>query len=339
MKKGVIVEIKNNQKIILADNGRFYVASYKKGDIIGARVRIGINKKRIMAFTAGVIVATFSFLAGIEIVHYTKSGTPETLIRISSYPDDYSAELILNNRGNVLSVAPLSVAAVVVLSSIKYEFKSVETVTRDFLEVSAQCGYLDTSSEGLILVNSYNVDSAKIEKINSRVFKAIRSFAVNKGIKHVAIAGVPTRFSNLTNQIKTELPLTVASSIVEQSDSIRYTVLKEENQLPYEKAIKEVAKLNNSEIMNIIKLAHQEYFRLITDEEKELISEIKEDSIKRQKEKISNNSPTFLNKEQYSIWESSQGAKLEQQLDEDDYFKQLLPPPYVGNRLVINYQW
>lgn len=275
MKKGIIIEIKNKQKVVLADNGRFYVSTLKKGETVGSRVGLGITYTHLAAISAGAAFCITAFFAGMFAMKALNSSVPDTLVHIravsSSGQDTAVMEIVANSDGTVLSAAPVDEAAEVIMAGEDFTGISLEDAATLYLALSAGCGYVNVADGGFIAVGSYNYSQRSADGMQTRIMGTVNRYAVQHNlklsslrVKHKLPPGV--NVSDCTDSYI--VPVYIAALIQQHA---------EDSLEPLPEMIDHLKKMPNHKIMGIIRSAHIKYAQMFDSEKKSYLIKKKDD--------------------------------------------------------------
>lgn len=273
MKKGVIIELKGNQKVILGDNGRFYVASVKKGDAIGSRVKITSLKTKFAAIAFTAVFFLGAACGGFFVINEINAMFAESLIRIEINP---SLEFLVNNRGVVISSAPLNKDAAILLADNDYSGKNIGDAVSDFAALAISCGFISlTADYNPVFVYSLSDKAERQNKLVEIIKQKLESVFNEKFIRAVVI-------NNLYHP--------VAESYAESYDiSVNrykavYTVAMILKQAGDKRPIAEIMEaykdVSTKNLCNIILQAHIKYGQSISSEQKQILVNAKKQQIK-----------------------------------------------------------
>jgi hypothetical protein len=272
MKKGVIVEIKENQKIILSPSGRFYIAPFKKGDVVGGIAAIPAFKKKlaVLTVTAAFILAVAA--GGYYTVDEINSTVAETLVQVQINP---SIEFLINRKGKVLSSAPLNEDAAVLAVDSDFSGLNIVEAVRSVADLSLSCGFINTEAEYYpVFIYTLNDNFQKQDRISAEIKADLERYFRGKFVKAIIIEN---GFSAEAEALSSLFGMNVRKlKAVYEVSSIRSG---SGDQRPLSEILKDYKNRSVKELCNIIRQAHIRYGQSLNTRKKEILITQKEQFI------------------------------------------------------------
>jgi hypothetical protein len=275
MKKGVIVEIRGNQKIILSPGGRFYIAPLKKGDVIGGIAPIPAFKKKLAALTVTAAFILAAAVGGYYTADEINSTVAETLVQVQINP---SVEFLINGKGKVLSSAPLNEDAAVLTVDRDFCGLNIVEAARSVADLSVSCGFMNPDAEYYpVFIYTLNDNSRKQDRISAEIRNGLERYFSEKFVKAIIIEnGFSVRAEGLSSLFGMNARKLKA---VYQVSSIK-SGLGDPRSLS--EILKDYKGTSVKELCNIIRQAHIRYGQSLNAQKKEIL-------INQKRQFISNN--------------------------------------------------
>lgn len=297
MKKGIIIEIKNKQKVVLADNGRFYVRALKKEDAVGKRVSIGTAKRRIAAVSVMFVIAASAFTGGMKIMDAVHSDVAETMVHISVPGRNMAVEVLINSKGRVLSAAPVSENAAALIAGEALEGKKIEDASVAIARLAADCGFLLPDSENYILINSYNDDLNTVDKLNRKITLSLDRYFQQSMSKTFIVSNAEESGGKVSL-------INCASNMLAPVYTVGKINQREGDKRKLLDIIAEVKQYSDKELMLRVIQAHISYHQSLTPQQKDEFKSLKQ-------QWISGTRKTFVkDAEEYRNWLNSKPDKI-----------------------------
>ena len=295
MKKGIIIEMKGNQNVILADNGRFYIVAAKEGGSIGEHVKVSSAKKRIISLILVVVVTASVMYSGIFVFTTANSNVAESLVQVEVNP---CAEFLLNKNDKVLSVAPLNEAAAMLITGEKFQGMSIDEAIKHFIELVILCGYINVeNNDNAIYIHNLNENEGKTNSINAKINNMLESYLSANSYKAVIL-------NDITTPAVSALATMNNCSI--SRFKISYTIYKifknSGDEREFEQIMAELNTKSVKELLNVIRQAHIYYNQKLSEEKKAFYHEQKTLKTELYQENINiykNNPENVVN---YELW-------------------------------------
>lgn len=295
MKKGVIIEMKGKQKVILADNGRFYIANAKNTDRIGDRVKIPALRKKITALSLIASFFVLAFSGGYYAVNEINAKIPNTLIQIEINP---SIEFLINSQSKVLSVAPLNEDGVIVSANEDFIGLSIGDAVEKFINISVLCGFIDFEvSCNPVYVYSLSDNKEDTEKINQTIKNQLENFFKDNYIKAIVLnniysPAVKSFASAYDCEAEKLSALYTSSNILKQNGDHR----------SFKDIMQDLKSSNVKELCNIIRQAHIKYEQNLKSENKHFLIQNKNNLRQENEDALNSFKSKEQNRQDFYTW-------------------------------------
>lgn len=304
MKKGIIIEMKGKQKVILADNGRFYIVPVKEGDFVGGSAAFSSYKNKIISLVLVFVITLSAIYGGVFVVTTANSNIAETLVQVEVNP---SVEFLLNGKGTVLSAAPLNETAAMLITGENFKGMKIEEAVNLFIKLAIKCGYIDLDNEfNAVYLCCLNDNAGKTDNLYNSVREGLDNFlnentvkaVVLKEISSPGIAALATMYNCDISRFKTSYTV--------------YKILKYGgDQRDFNTVMNDLKGRPAKELLNVIRQAHVVYGQKLSAGQRQKYLDIKQLKINLNSAVIENylNSPQYkaayaewvLNKQYYAV--------------------------------------
>lgn len=188
MKKGIIIEKKGSQKVVLTDNGRFYIRPSKPGEQVGDSVMISTSSAKIAAAAFVLFLFSAAFYCGYLASEAINAKVADTLVQV-----DFGggAEFLANGRGMVLSAAPLSESAAMISLEDEYRGLHVKDAVLKFVEYALLCGLVNFEENcSALYINVVGDDSVRNSELSYAIKRHVENFLQANLIRTVILSNL-----------------------------------------------------------------------------------------------------------------------------------------------------
>ena len=235
--KGIVVEVKNNKTVVLADNGEFIKLNhvYNVGETFDIPSRIGISHVRRNLLAACAALMIFLGAGGIYA-----ATTPYSYVTVDVNP---SIEYSVNYFDNVISTKALNKDGKAVVKSLSdVKGSKVTAAVDDAIGVMEDKGYIDKSEISYAIVSVVSKDNDRTKSISKDLATSIKKSDNDKLTVDVVIGTMSDRetaqkINTSTGRLQVAKQLTDSTNSEILKDSSKAREIKKTGDKPVKKLV------------------------------------------------------------------------------------------------------
>ncbi|NLK18015.1 MAG: hypothetical protein GX304_05840 [Clostridiales bacterium] len=319
MKKGIIIEKRGRQKVVLAENGRFYIRLAKPGEQVGDSVMVSTVSVKVAVAAVALTLFSAAFYGGFYASNEINAHMADTLVQVDF---GSAAEFLVNGRGRVLSIAPLSESAAMITLEEDYRGLPIGEAVKKFINYALLCGLVDVEEScNALYIYVVNEDVAHSNSLGSSIKKEIESYLNSNFIPAIVFCNLHSPVASIyasmyeCNVLKLR-SMYIVSKIYQFSGDGRST----------DEILRELRHSDLKSLLNTIREQHIRYSQNLSLKERELLAQKKSLFIQLNKQKFD-----LLSESALSRYQSFLSAKADyERFFGSNYSEKFLSPAYLS---------
>jgi len=319
MKKGIIIEKRGRQKVVLAENGRFYIRLAKPGEQVGDSVMVSTLSVKVAVAALALVLFSGAFWAGFYYSNEIDSKVADTLVQVNF---GGAAEFLVSGKDKVLSIAPLSDSAAMISFEEDYKGLSIIEAVRKFINYAILCGLVNVEQScNALYIYVVSEDEGRSDSLGSSIKHDIENYLYSNLIPAIVFYNLHSPASVIYASmygcsVSKLRAMYIVSKIYQFSGDGRST----------DEILRELRQSGVKNLLNVIREQHIRYSQSLNLNESELLAQTKNLFIQQNMHKLE-----LLSEAAHSRYQSFLSARAEYEKNFcSSYSEKFLSPAYLN---------